>query len=131
MPSSRRARLLLLYTALHLPLLALFYFVDPAETDAFLPCPWHAATSTDCPGCGIQRGVHQLLHGDAAAAFRANPLIVVILPLFLLAFYPWLLGEVIGFRVRQVRIPGVVVVLLLLLIFAFWIARNLPCYPYG
>ena len=34
-----------------------------------------------CPGCGTLRGLHQLLHGHLAAAFRLNPVMVLSLPL--------------------------------------------------
>ena len=36
------------------------------------PCVWHAATGTHCPGCGITRALHELLHGRVFAAFGYN-----------------------------------------------------------
>lgn len=53
---------------------------DPAQ-GGFVPCPLHALTGLWCPGCGMTRALHHLLHGDLAAAFSSNlflPLVVVI-----------------------------------------------------
>jgi len=41
-----------------------------------------------CPGCGVLRALHQLLHGDLAPAFRFNPMLVVSLP-FLIWLGAW------------------------------------------
>src|SRR5690606_39629670 len=41
----------------------LWYF-DPTKTH-FLPvCPMLSLTGFACPGCGMTRGMHALLHGD-------------------------------------------------------------------
>ena len=46
---------------------AVFYFaVDPA-TFPFMPqCVFHRLTGLQCVGCGSQRMLHALLHGDIA-----------------------------------------------------------------
>lgn len=36
----------------------------------------------DCPGCGLQRSVDLLLHGEFVAAFQMYPAIYTIIPLF-------------------------------------------------
>jgi hypothetical protein len=40
---------------------------------------WHAATGTACPGCGITRALHHLLHGRVAVAFGFNAVGLVVL----------------------------------------------------
>lgn len=58
----------------------LYYAVDPARS-AWMPrCPLKWMTGLECPGCGSQRAVHALLHGDIAAAWHANALLVALLP---------------------------------------------------
>lgn len=52
-----------------LVLLALF---DPTEV-ASPKCLFKFATGWDCPGCGSQRAIHALLHGDVAGAWHFNP----------------------------------------------------------
>lgn len=63
--------------------LALWWF-DPAETHLPL-CAFHFLTGLDCPGCGATRATHELLHGRFGAAWRYNPLWVVVLPVFVYA----------------------------------------------
>lgn len=62
----------------------LYFLFDPAES-AFAPkCVFHAVTGWDCPGCGSQRMLHALLHGDMAGAWRANPFLLCAMPLLIL-----------------------------------------------
>ena len=64
--------------------IVLFCF-DPRQYHFYPVCFFHQTTGLLCPGCGTLRGLHQLLHGHLAAAFRFNPMLVVSLP-FLLWF---------------------------------------------
>nr|WP_321411723.1 DUF2752 domain-containing protein [uncultured Allomuricauda sp.] len=52
--------------------------------DYMLPCLNKRLTGIDCPGCGLQRSVNLLLHGEFTAAFQMYPAIYPLL--FLLAF---------------------------------------------
>lgn len=68
---------------------ALFYFLFDPLSSPFMPqCAFRHFTGLSCPGCGSQRVVHHLLHGEVAEAFHANALLVIILPL--LIFMLWL-----------------------------------------
>jgi Protein of unknown function (DUF2752) len=62
--------------------LMLFCF-DPRQYHFYPVCFFHQTTGLLCPGCGALRGLHQLLHGHLAAAFRFNPMLVVFLPFLL------------------------------------------------
>jgi hypothetical protein len=42
---------------------------------------FHQVTGLDCPGCGAQRALHQLLRGHFIAAIRLNAMFVISLPL--------------------------------------------------
>lgn len=103
----------------------LFFF--PPEQYAFYPqCFFHKVTGWDCPGCGGLRAVHQLTHGHFAAAWKLNPLAVILLPL--LAYEAAIrLG-----RERRwptfIHRPPIAIVIILLLI-GFGILRNLPASP--
>lgn len=48
---------------------------DPSVTWWIPRCPSKIITGFDCPGCGTQRALYALLHGDLAAAVRYNFLI--------------------------------------------------------
>ncbi len=53
---------------------------DPA-TAPFPRCPFKMLTTFDCPRCGSQRAIHALLHADIAGAWRANAMMVIMLPI--------------------------------------------------
>ncbi len=60
---------------------AVFYFVfDPMEWSFMPQCVFHRVTGLQCVGCGSQRMLHALLHGDLAGAFRANAFVLLSLP---------------------------------------------------
>lgn len=42
-------------------------------SDHLLTCPIKACTGVDCPGCGMQRSVIQLLDGDVAGSIEMHP----------------------------------------------------------
>ncbi len=60
--------------------LAILYFFDPARFGYYPVCLFHRTTGLLCPGCGGLRAIHQLLHGNVAAAFHLNALFVLSLP---------------------------------------------------
>ncbi len=102
---------------------AVFFLFDPTRVPIFIPCLFHQVTGLDCPGCGAQRALHQLLHGNVVAAIRLNAMFVFSLPLF-----AWLAARAVIRRLRGEQtsfyFKGV------WLYFAAWILfgvlRNLP-----
>ena len=54
----------------------LLYKYTPDTSWGYLPCLWHQLTGLLCPGCGGQRALHLLLHGNLSEAFSYNPLLV-------------------------------------------------------
>lgn len=68
-------------------LAAVYFAVDPAAERWMPVCVLRQTTGVSCPGCGTQRAVHALLHGDIAAAWRFNALFVVMIPV--VAFLVW------------------------------------------
>ncbi len=64
------------------------FFTFNPETSAIFPrCPFLVLTDLKCPGCGSQRAIHALLHGNVAAAFRYNAMMVLSLPIIFLLLY--------------------------------------------
>lgn len=63
--------------------IVLFTF-NPEDVGFYPRCPSKMLTGYDCPGCGSLRGLHSLLHGDFAAAWRYNPAIFVAIFLLIL-----------------------------------------------
>lgn len=98
---------------------------DPYRPGGHLVCPVLALTGLYCAGCGGQRAVHDLAHGDVAAAWGMNPLVVVGAPLVLLVWAAWL-------RRRWLGAPavaggrGTAAWVLLAVVVAFAVLRNVP-----
>ena len=59
--------------------LGVFYFIETASGGLFT-CPLNKLTGLLCPGCGSQRALHALLHGETIAAMNHNPLMFIGLP---------------------------------------------------
>ena len=53
--------------------------VDPYEPGHYPVCPTYALAGIYCPGCGMLRATHDLLHGDLAGALARNPLSPLVL----------------------------------------------------
>lgn len=76
-------------------LLYIYGSFDPtdAEIGKYFPkCPVKLLTGLQCPGCGIQRAIHELLHGDLIGALSQNWFLVFslsyLLALFITQFLP-------------------------------------------
>lgn len=107
----------------------LLYRFDPNVVgNPFPPCVFHLLTGYWCPGCGITRMLHALVHLDIAGAWRMNPGVMLGLTLL-----PGLLAWKAGWRAAWFA-PVVAAVsepkLWLFLLPAYWIARNLPWFPF-
>lgn len=104
-------------------MLAVLWRVDPTQVRLYPGCPFLALTHLYCPGCGGIRALHALVHGKIADAALYNALLLLSLPLVTVILYLWRKGA--GDRAfLTIAIPwGVALVL-------FWIARNLPGYPF-
>jgi len=101
------------------------YFKDPAQ-GGFPICIFHKLTGLDCPGCGTQRALHQLFHGNFAAAWRFNALAIALLPMGV-----WLMARELIWLMSGKRLPGVVTRpsvgwTLLAVVIVFGVLRNVP-----
>ena len=103
---------------------------DPSRQGGFLPCPFHAVTGLWCPGCGMTRGMHALLHGQVRAALGFNLLLVAVVPLAIYGWFNWLDLRPAGRRLpRLTAVPSQVWTVAVVFAFAFGVARNLPIAP--
>lgn len=107
----------------------LLYHFDPnLAGNPFPPCLFRTLTGFYCPGCGMTRALHALVHLDLVTALRMNPLVIGGL-----ATVPGLLAWKAGWRARWFA-PVVSVMskpnFWLVLLPAYWIARNLPWFPF-
>jgi hypothetical protein len=96
---------------------------DPHNPNFLFPaCPFKALTGLDCPGCGGLRMVHDVLHGDFAAAVVDN--------VFLLVGLPLLLGWILLRRRRGQPWATTSTLVVILVTAVTWsVVRNLPGFP--
>lgn len=81
--TARLSHKIILFISSALILGAVYTLFDPAETVWMPKCPVYTLTGLNCPGCGSQRALHALLHGDIGEAFRANALLFLFVPLII------------------------------------------------
>ena len=113
-------------------LTAFFYAYDPdIHRHFFVPCLFHSATGLHCPGCGGQRAVHQLLHGNLAQAADYNLLLVLSLPVLAASAVVWVLNRTgrRNLRVMWLYHPRTTRILLWAVLL-FWVVRNIPAHPF-
>lgn len=127
--AGKRLTVALIWLTLAVGSIYLFIF-EPGKSGLFLVCPFYALTGYSCPGCGTTRGLHRLLHGDFIAAFKFNPLMMVMLPLLLLALVRHTDSVMRGRPVKGNQLNAKYIWLLFFVVLAFWIGRNTPLYPF-
>ena len=125
-PRWREALPGLAVTATALAAAAALFAVDPNEPGHYPTCPFLATTGLYCPGCGALRGIHDLLHGDLAGALVRNPMTVLAVPYLVLAWFTWVLRATGRPVARSTSLPPWTIWLLLGVVVAFGVLRNLP-----
>lgn len=65
-------------------ILILLYFFNPVEYQLAPKCIVKMITGLSCPGCGMQRFLHALMHGHIYEAFSYNWFFVYAIPYTLL-----------------------------------------------
>jgi hypothetical protein len=109
-----------LISALFIGSLLVFYFFDPSEFTFFPSCYFKQFTDFNCPGCGGQRALHDLLHLQFSEAAGHNLLLVAGSPVLgFVAFNAFFLEKKKLFTSKALWVICVVVV-------TFWLVRNLP-----
>jgi len=104
--------------------LILFLF-NPAQSGFYPFCIFHRITGLHCPGCGCLRAIHQLLHGDIAAAFHYNALLILSFPLLLAQAVRIGIAKM-SHQPARARISPAWIWAALAVLILFGILRNLP-----
>lgn len=111
--------------------LCYFYFLNPENNNnTFATCILKYTTGYDCPGCGGQRALHHILHGNLVQAFKLNPFIYILFPVI---SYYLVRNILIPFNVilPPIKLSNRTILLVLILLLLFAILRNLPFYPFS
>ncbi len=100
---------------------------DPSATWWMPRCPSKLITGFDCPGCGTQRALHALLHGDVAGAVRYNFMVfpaMVMIALLLVAQLGRNRWRIMG-RMHNVLNSTPVILTVLIVTIVWWVVRNI------
>ena len=114
-----RWSIFLLLCAAFLAAAGVVYCHDPAQTRWFPECVFYHLTGLYCPGCGATRALHALVHGEWAAAFRSNVLLIP-LAAAMVCFY-WRPDWGATRTATFLTLGGVLL---------FWVLRNIPAAPF-
>ncbi len=75
-------------------------FLTTGDDSWMLPCMSKQLTQMDCPGCGIQRSIAHLLHGEWGAAFMMYPGIFPLVFLFGFLAFDWFVPTKHGEKIK-------------------------------
>lgn len=101
-----------------------FYALVEPDSGIMPRCLFKMATGWDCPGCGSQRLIHALIHGDIARAWKFNPFMFFAAPVVILIF----IAEIIGPgapRLHRLMTSTLLIAALLTATLIWTILRNL------
>lgn len=108
--------------------LSIVYFFVDARKGGFPQCPFHLLTGWFCPGCGSQRALSSLLHGNVFEAMHNNILMVAFLPFLLYSAFVNL--RYADARKMKLLYAPFFVKVVLVTIICFWVIRNIPHHPF-
>lgn len=108
----------------------LYRTYNPGGNVYFPKCPFRELTSLKCPGCGSQRAIHFLLNFDILNATKENAILVLSMPYIIAGLVFDLLKhpneKTLKWRKRLFGQKAIFVILTI--IFAFWIFRNITSF---
>jgi hypothetical protein len=125
----RRSSVLVIWSLIIAGAAYLFFF-EPGKTGFFPACPFRLLTGFTCPGCGVTRALHQILHGHFYTAFTLNPLFLLAIPFLLFALLRYSAIVMRGGVPRPNALPAPFIYAIFFAILSFWIFRNTPFYPF-
>jgi hypothetical protein len=110
----------------------IYYQYNPAKYRLFPKCPFHTLTGFDCPGCGSQRAIYSLLHGNLKDAMGFNLLLVISVPFLLVHFSYKIRSAILKKDIRwDVIYHPITPKIIFVIVMLFWIIRNIPVYPFS
>lgn len=124
-------RFALAAVAAGVPAVVFVYLRDPETASVPLfRCLWLVATGTWCPGCGLTRAMHDLMHGRLLEALDHNAFGVVLMLLVSIALARPFMRALWENVWEAPRWPRHSAIVLLATSLAWGVARNLPWEPF-
>ncbi|MFT5752695.1 MAG: hypothetical protein ACI828_002613 [Flavobacteriales bacterium] len=110
-----------------------YYFNDPEiaqQGTVFAVCPFHYVTGYHCPGCGSQRAIHDLLNFRLLEAIKHNILLLVVIIVFIGKGYSIISKKFFPSNYYDLNGRPWFTYSLIVLVFSYWILRNIPHVPF-
>lgn len=109
-------------------ILAILYRTYNPNGNIYFPkCPFRELTGYKCPGCGSQRAIHYLLNFNILNAIKENTILVLSIPYILTGMVFDLIKQpndkTLKWRKRLFGQKAIVIILIIII--AFWILRNI------
>lgn len=118
-----------LFVSAAVALMLLLYFFIDARKGGLPPCPFWSFTNLYCPGCGSQRALSSILHGNLRHALQNNLLLVISIPILIyLACKNLQTG---GTQKHQLLYAPRTPKIILIVVLVFWLLRNIPIHPFS
>lgn len=108
----------------------MFWF-DPSAENFFPVCPLYKISGFACPGCGMTRALHALLHGDIVSALRFNLFMPVMLFFLTFIFISLVMYSAKGRSLNINIVPQRYLWALFVLMMVFGVVRNIPLHPFN
>ena len=118
---TRKKHILIILAVLSaIALIILIYWnIDPSAYEWMPKCPFYKLTGYKCPGCGTQRALHALLHGNFVDGITYNPILLPAL-LYIIVL------ECLRFtRFRDVLSGTIATRTILIIVCLYWLTRNI------
>ena len=102
------------------------FVVVPFTPLTTIPCPFEYVTGYECPGCGLQSSLMNLLTLRFKYVLMANLLSPVLLPLFFVLVISWSAETLFGLRIWQFRLPRPAIWTTVIVVVIYGVLRNIP-----
>jgi hypothetical protein len=113
-----------------LGVLLLYFFWNPSNNNFFPKCPLYSLTGIYCPGCGSQRAMHQIIHGNIIEGLRHNYLIALLGIVLLYQALLFMVHKLYNKSFYNILHQSLTIKIILVLILVFWLLRNIRFYPF-
>ena len=99
---------------------------NPESKQLFPVCGFYSLTGFYCPGCGMTRAMHSVLHGNIVRAVQFNAMLVVALPVLIYLYVLWASWAFTGKKLPTFTVSKKLMWTLIAIAVVFIVGRNFP-----
>lgn len=118
------------YYIIVIGIIGMAYYLFGKLTGLYIPCLFRMVTGLYCPGCGITRLATALIEGHYLTAFQSNAALFLLLPFLAFIVIKHTIRFIKGYKTNETRIEKIIIGIMLVVLIAFGIMRNIPYFSY-